>query len=151
MTKYLDKVYLVSDGGCRGNPGQGAIGFIILDEKQRILYRKAERIGHCTNNQAEFKALIEGLEHAARFTKGAVHCFLDSELVVKQVKQEWKVKDVKLEKLLYQVLDKESAFKKVTYKHIPRTHRAIRAVDKIVNQALDKITKKMIHIHFESA
>ena len=143
MTKYLDKVYLVSDGGCRGNPGQGAIGFIILDEKQRILVRKAKHIGYCTNNQAEYKALIEGLEHAARFTKGAVHCFLDSELVVNQVKQEWKVRNIKLEKLLYQVLDNELVFKKVTYKHIPRTHRAIRTVDKIVNQVLDgNCTKK---------
>jgi len=135
MTKYFDKVYLITDGGCRGNPGQGAIGLIILDEKHQILDRTAKLIGYCTSNQAEYKALIEGLGHAARFTRGTVHCFLDSELVVKQVKQEWKVKDVKLEMLLYQVLDKESVFRKVIYKHIPRTHRAIRAVDKIVNQA----------------
>ena len=137
MTKYFDKVNLVSDGGCRGNPGQGAIGFIILDEKNRVLARVGKCIGYTTNNQAEYMALIEGLEHVASFTKGTVHCYLDSELVIKQVKQEWKIKDEKLEKLLYRVWDKESSFKKVTYMHLPRTHRAIRAVDKIVNKALD--------------
>ena len=136
MTKYFDKVNLVSDGGCRGNPGQGAIGFMIFDERNRILARGGKRIGYTTNNRAEYLALIEGLGHAAKYTKGTVHCFLDSELVVKQVKQEWKIKDDELEKLFYQVLDKESAFKKVTYTHLPRTHRAIKAVDKIVSQAL---------------
>jgi ribonuclease HI len=137
MTKYFEKLYLVSDGGCRGNPGQGAIGFIILDERNRVLARVGKRIGYTTNNRAEYSALIEGFGRAAKYTKGTVHCFLDSELVVKQVKQEWRIKDGELEKLFYQVLDNESAFKKVTYTHVPRTHRAIREVDKIVDQALD--------------
>ncbi len=115
MTKYFDKVNLVSDGGCRGNPGQGAIGFMILDERNRVLTRGGKQMGYTTNNQAEYTALIEGLGHAAKYTKGTVHCYLDSELVVKQVRQEWKIKNDKLEKLLYKVWDKESAFKKVTY------------------------------------
>ena len=136
MTKYFDKVYLVSDGGCRGNPSQGAIGFIIFDEKNRVLARIGKRIGYTTSNRAEYLALIEGLGHAAKYTKGTVHCFLDSELVVKQVTQEWKIRDDKLGKLLYKVWDNESSFKKVTYTHLPRTHRAIRAVDKIVDQDL---------------
>ena len=129
----INEVKVVTDGGCRGNPGEGAIGFIILDERNRVLARVGKRIGYTTNNRAEYLALIEGLGHAAKYTKETVHCFLDSELVLKQVKQEWKIKDDELEKLFYQVLDKESAFKKVTYTHLPRTHRAIRAVDKIVN------------------
>ena len=133
----INEVKLVTDGGCRGNPGQGAIGFIILDEKNRVLARFGKRIGYTTSNRAEYLALIEGLGNAAKYTKGTVHCFLDSELVVKQVKQEWKIRDDKLGKLLYKVWDKESAFKKVTYTYLPRTHRAIRTVDKIVDQAFD--------------
>ncbi len=132
----ISEVKLVTDGGCRGNPGQGAVGFIIFDENKRVLARVGKRIGYTTSNRAEYSALIEGLGHAAKYTKGIVHCFLDSELVVKQVKQEWRIKDDELEKLFYQVLDNESAFKKVTYTHLSRTHLAIRAVDKIVNQAL---------------
>ena len=54
MTKYIDKVYLISDGGCRGNPGQGAIGFIIRDEKDRVIAKGGECIGYTTNNRAEY-------------------------------------------------------------------------------------------------
>lgn len=81
-------------------------------------------------------ALIEGLNYAPKYTRGSVHCFLDSELVIRQVRQEWKVKNGELEKLFHQVLDKENAFKEVIYTHLQRTHPAIGALDKIVNQTL---------------
>jgi len=139
MEKYFDKVKLITDGGCRGNPGEGAIGFIILDEKNRILTKVGKCIGYTTNNQAEYLALIEGLDYASKFTRGTVYCFLDSELVVNQVTEAWKIKDDELRKLFHKVLDKESAFKKVIYKHVRRTHQMIKEVDKIVNQSLDGI------------
>jgi ribonuclease HI len=109
------EVKLVTDGGCRGNPGLGAIGFILFDLKNRVIAKGGKRIGYTTNNKAEYLALIEGLENTARYTKGIVHCYLDSELVVKQVKGEWKIKDEDLKKLFFKVLDKVSMFKEVNY------------------------------------
>lgn len=131
------EVKLVTDRGCRGNPGLGAIAFILVDMRNRIIAKGGKRIGYTTNNKAEYLALIEGLENTAKYTRGIVHCFLDSELVVKQVKVEWKIKDEDLRKLFFKVLDKESMFKEVNYVHLRRTHRAILLVDEIVNQTLD--------------
>ena len=84
MPGYIDNVKLYTDGGCRGNPGPGAIAFRILDENNNELERGSECIGHTTNNRAEYHALIKGLECAAKHTRGIVRCYLDSELVIKQ-------------------------------------------------------------------
>ena len=73
-----DKVKLCTDGGCRGNPGPGDIGYIILDENNNELESHAECVGETTNNRAEYLALIKGFDCAARHTRGTVYCFLDS-------------------------------------------------------------------------
>jgi len=135
----IREVKLVTDGGCRGNPGIGAIGFILFNLNDQVIAKGGKHIGQTMNNKAEYLALIEGLEKAAMYTKGIVHCFLDSELVVRQVKEEWKIKDEELRKLFYKVLDKESMFEEVSYTHLKRTHRDIQLVDRIVNQTLDGI------------
>lgn len=135
------EVKLVTDGGCRGNPGLGAIAFILVDMRNQIIAKEGKLIGYTTNNQAEYLALIEGLENAAKYTRGIVHCFLDSELVIKQVQEEWKIKDEKLRKLFYEVPDRESVFKEVNYIHLKRTHRVIQLVDKIINKTLDGIDR----------
>ena len=142
MTKHYEEVKLITDGGCRGNPGLGAIAIIILDGNNNVLFRFGKLIGQTTNNKAEYTALIEGLARAADFTSSTVNCFLDSQLVVKQVKDEWKIKDEYIKGLYFKVLDKESAFDKVTYAHLRRTHPDIDAVDKIVNETLDEAKKK---------
>lgn len=139
----LNEIKLVTDGGCRGNPGPGAIAFILFDMSGREIARGSRVVGDTTNNQAEYTALIEGLACAEEYSSGTVHCFLDSQLVVNQVKDEWKIKDDELKGLYFKVLDKESAFDKVNFTHLRRTHPAIAAVDKIVNEALDEVgTKK---------
>ena len=68
-----DRIKLFTDGGCRGNPGPGAIGFIITDENNNVLDEFAECIGEATNNRAEYSALIRGLDCAARHTRGTVY------------------------------------------------------------------------------
>ena len=81
----IETVKLYSDGACEGNPGQGAIGCLVLDENNQELDSYSECVGYTTNNRAEYLALIKGLECAARHTRNTVHCYLDSELVVKQL------------------------------------------------------------------
>lgn len=137
MTKQYEEVKLVTDGGCRGNPGPGAIAFILMDGDNKVLFRFGKLIGQTTNNKAEYTALIEGLACAAAYTNGEVRCYSDSLLVVKQVQDEWKIKDEELKRLYLKVLDKESAFENVTYTHLRRTHPDIEAADKIVNDTLD--------------
>ncbi len=137
MTKHNEEIKLVTDGGCRGNPGLGAIAFIIMNCDNKVLFRFGKLIGQTTNNKAEYTALIEGLACAAAYTNGVVCCYSDSLLVVKQVQDEWKIKDEELKRLYLKVLDKESAFEKVTYTHLRRTHPDIEAADKIVNETLD--------------
>lgn len=142
MPKHNEEVKLVTDGGCRGNPGPGAIAFIIMDSDNKELFRFGKLIGQTTNNKAEYTALIEGLASTKAHTNGVVHCYSDSLLVVKQVQDEWKIKDEKLKHLCLKVLDNESAFAKVTYTHLRRTHPDIEAVDRIVNETLDGAEKQ---------
>ena len=137
MPNYIDKVKLYTDGGCRGNPGPGAIAFRILDENNSELESYCECIGETTNNRAEYHALIKGLECSAKHTRGIVNCFLDSELVIKQVTGLFRLKNDVLRTLFYNVKQKESPFEKVTYQHLKRTNPLIKKVDTLVDKALE--------------
>ena len=133
-----DIIKLFTDGGSRGNPGPGAIGILILDERDTELDSFKECIGHTTNNRAEYKALIKGLDLAAKHTRDNVNCYLDSELVVKQMTGLWRLKDDELRVLYHKAKDKERSFRQVTYTHVRRTDINIMKADKLVNQALDE-------------
>ena len=133
MTKILK---LFTDGGARGNPGPAAIGIVIKDNKDKILKKHAEYIGEATNNQAEYKALIKGLELVKELKPAEVHCYLDSELLVKQMKQEYRVKDKDLQPLFIKVWNLAINLGRVKYHHIPRTLN--KEADKLLNQVLDK-------------
>jgi len=137
-SNLLDEVVLVTDGGCKGNPGPGAVGFIIYDRKGKEIIRGIERIGGTTNNEAEYRALILGLEYASKYTKQRVICVLDSELVVKQANGEYQVRDYQMIILYDELKKKEKLFKKVEYKRIAREHRLIIRVDAMVKDAFGK-------------
>ena len=129
-------LHLFSDGGSRGNPGEAAIGVILEDPARgETLQELSECIGIETNNVAEYRALIEGLKIAQRFQPNRLICHLDSELVVKQLNGEYRVKMPTLEPLFDEVRELSMAFPDVVFKHIPRSdnHRA----DALVNKALD--------------
>lgn len=131
-------IYTNSDGGARGNPGPGAIGVIVRDE-DKILIRYSEKIGDLvTNNMAEYEGLIKALELASEITDKEVTCILDSELIVKQLLGEYKVRNSRLLKLFLKVQKLQERFEKITYKHISRydTYQVI--VDELLNQELDK-------------
>lgn len=123
-----------TDGGARGNPGPAGVGVVVRDG-DAILEEFSAYIGTATNNQAEYAALLAGLGRAQKYTDLDVECLLDSELVVRQLKGEYKIKSPKLRKLAHQTHGHARAFRKVTYRHVPRAENA--HADRLVNQALD--------------
>lgn len=138
MIKTVNKIILNTDGGARGNPGPGAIGIVIQDSKRNILETYKRKIGKATNNEAEYKALIKGLELALNHTNNHVICYLDSELVQKQAIGEYQVKAVNIKKIYNQLKWTEGQFKKVEYKHVKRDDKYQKRADKLVNEALGK-------------
>lgn len=136
--KY-EKLKLYTDGGARGNPGPAGIGAVILGEKGDVVAEISEYIGEATNNQAEYKALIAGLTKAKELGARELEVFLDSELVVKQLNREYRVKDKDLAPLFLSVYNISLGFKKIVFKHIRREKNEL--ADKLVNQVLDKAGK----------
>jgi ribonuclease HI len=132
------KVLIYSDGGSRGNPGPGAIGILLFDESGSEILTHSETIGTATNNTAEYNAMIKGLDFAHKLSAKEVHCFSDSELVVRQATGKYKVKNKKLIELYRKLKEKEMLFKKVVYRHVPRENEHITKADELVNQALDE-------------
>ncbi|MFQ6013207.1 MAG: ribonuclease HI family protein [Thermoplasmata archaeon] len=134
----LPRVLLYTDGGARRNPGPAAIGIVICDAFGNVLLEHRESIGRATNNEAEYRALIRGLDLAARHTRGRVTAFSDSHLLVSQLNGEFKIKEPRLVKLAAKVRQKTAPFQEVTFEHVPRSHRMIRRADDLVNRALDE-------------
>jgi ribonuclease HI len=131
------KLKIYSDGGARGNPGPAAIGVLICDEKGNELQDHKETIGDTTNNVAEYTAVIVGLEMAKKLGAQEIEYFADSELVVKQISGQYRVKTPHILTLYQKVKLQMAQFKKVTFTHVPREHERLRYVDKLVNEALD--------------
>jgi len=136
-SRFTSAVKLVCDGGCRGNPGPGAIAGFILDNSNNELHRYSSCIGQTTNNRAEYHSLIKGLDACAKFTRGEVTCFLDSEVVVKQMIGEFRLRSNELRALFHETKQLESAFRKVVYQHVKRTHPLMKKADRMVNEAFE--------------
>ncbi len=132
------KYTLYSDGGARGNPGPAGIGAVLFEDGKKIV-EISEYIGKTTNNQAEYRALLGGLERAQKLGIEEIHCFLDSKLVVEQMNRKWRVKDRELAKIFLEVWNFQKHFKKIMFSHIPREKNHL--ADLLVNKALDKAIK----------
>ena len=129
-------LHLFTDGGSRGNPGQAAIGCLLIDPSEdKILSKHSECIGVETNNIAEYKALIAGIKMAQSYHPNTLICHMDSELVVKQLTGEYRVKMPTFQPLIHEILQLKSQFPALEFRHIPRS-KNMRA-DALVNQALD--------------
>ena len=128
---------LFTDGGSRGNPGPGAIAAVIKDLENQIVHDEGKFIGTCTNNEAEYKALIMGLENASTLKITELACFLDSELVVKQLNGAYKVRHENIIPLFQQVVSLKKNFKSITFTHVARAQN--KDADKLVNQVLDSV------------
>lgn len=132
---------MYTDGASRGNPGPAAAAVKIVDENGGVLKRVSKVLGKRTNNEAEYEALIMALSVAGDFTKGHVHCFLDSELVVKQLDGKYRVRNSRLRDLWLRVHSLQERFQQVTFSHISREDKNIREVDKQANRVLDKMLR----------
>ncbi len=114
-----EHLVIFTDGASRGNPGAAAIGAIIKDEEDRAVAVISQRIGRATNNQAEYRAIITALDKALRLGARRVTLNSDSELAVKQIKGEYRVKEAGLKPLYQRVKALQSRFSAFTIKYIP--------------------------------
>lgn len=133
------KVFIHTDGGARGNPGPAASGIVIKNEQGEILAHFGEYLGETTNNVAEYSAVIFGLRKAKELGATDVAIISDSKLVIEQLKRNWKVKDVKLQKLFIECWNLLQPFKTKTFLHVLRDKN--KEADKEVNIVLDARSK----------
>ena len=131
----LKKAVIFADGASRGNPGPAAIGAVIKDEQGRLVASISRRIGKATNNQAEYRAIIAALEEATKLGANQVEIHSDSELVVRQINGEYRVKKATLKPLYQQVKQLQGQLKGFTITHILRQQNI--EADKLANKALD--------------
>ena len=129
------KAKLYTDGGSRGNPGPAAYGYVLEAEDGTVLAAHGERIGVATNNVAEYSALIAGLEKALELAVPEVEVISDSELLVKQMQGEYRVKNEALQKLFAEASRLAGRLGKVSYRAVRREHNEL--ADSLVNEALD--------------
>jgi ribonuclease HI len=130
------KVKLFSDGACRGNPGIGGAGAVITDDGGQVLWEGSQYLGQCTNNIAEYQALILGLKGALACGYKNLEIYLDSELLANQINGSYKVKNEKLKILMQEVRSLLSSFRSSQVKHVLRCHNAL--ADKLANLAIDE-------------
>lgn len=135
------KLIIYSDGGARGNPGPAGIGVVIIDDDSgETVETHSEFVGEKTNNQAEYLALILGLQRAGDLGAAEVTCVLDSELAVKQMKGEYRVKNGNIKPLFADAKELVKRIEKVNFLAVRRAENKV--ADKLVNQALDEEAKK---------
>ena len=131
--KYL-KIYF--DGGSRGNPGPSAVGAVIFDDRGNKLEEMSAYIGKYTNNIAEYMALDKVLDLAEKYNIKKIMLFTDSELLSKQIKKIWKIKDENILKVYLKVSEKLARYDLVDLRLIPREQN--KEADRLVNKALNK-------------
>ncbi len=128
---------IYTDGGARGNPGPAGIGVVVYNQDQEMIMQHKEYIGEATNNIAEYTAVLRALELVKDLQPHSIHFFLDSELVVKQLNKEYKVKNKDLGKIFIRIWNLQQQFTAVSFEHIPRAQNKL--ADALVNQALDEV------------
>ncbi|MFH1874768.1 MAG: ribonuclease HI family protein [Pseudomonadota bacterium] len=132
----MNKIIIYCDGAARGNPGPAAAGAILLDEKKQVVAEISKYLGETTNNQAEYQALGLALEEAKKQKASNVIIFADSELMVKQIKGEYRVKNHGLKPLFQTLITQLRSFESFSINHIPREKN--KQADALANRALDE-------------
>jgi ribonuclease HI len=130
------KATLYTDGGSRGNPGPAAYGFVLETDDGTVLDARGEAIGVATNNVAEYRALVAGLERAVEAGVRELEVVSDSELLVKQMRGEYKVKNRALQELFLEASRLARGLHRVTYRAVRRESNEL--ADSLVNEALDR-------------
>ena len=132
------KARLSTDGGARGNPGPAAYGYVLEADDGHVLAAHGEAIGRATNNVAEYRGLVAGMAKAAELGIRELEVVSDSELLVKQMLGDYRVKNESLRELWEEANDLERRFAKVRYTAVRRAHNEL--ADRLVNEALDAVT-----------
>ena len=138
--KTEKQIKLYADGGSRGNPGPSASGYVLMDMDDTIIFKSGVYLGITTNNQAEYQALKYGLEEAEKLGAREVDVYLDSLLVINQMKGIFKVKNRDLWPIYEAIKEIVSRFKKVRFTHVPRELNKL--ADAEVNEVLDAELQK---------
>jgi ribonuclease HI len=133
------KLTVFSDGASRGNPGEAGCGFVILNENGDALFEGALYLGTATNNVAEYTAVLEAAKKALCYEPDSISFFLDSELIVKQMSGEYKVKNENLKEIRNRLIETLNGLS-VSFSHVPREQNKV--ADKLANLAIDKKLNK---------
>ena len=136
MTPEAPRLVVNVDGGARGNPGPAAVAAVVATPDGEVVQSRGESIGRATNNVAEYRALLLGIELARSLGAREVDLVGDSELIVKQVKGEYRVKDQGLRPLHAEVRQALEGFERWSIRHVRREHNE--AADRLVNETLDE-------------
>ena len=132
-------LHLYTDGASRGNPGEAGAGITILDEQGHELIGTGEYLGRCTNNEAEYRALLLGLARCQAFGRGRIKVHLDSELIVKQILGTYRVKHPNLIPLFRETMQRLSDFASFSITHVRREKNS--RADQLANEAIDNREK----------
>ncbi|MFH1979109.1 MAG: ribonuclease HI family protein [Patescibacteria group bacterium] len=141
-----EKIIIYTDGGSRGNPGPAGVGVVFKNDKNQVIKKYSKDIGEGTNNEAEYEAVILALQKAKQvFGKEKVKDFniefrMDSELIARQLKGEYKIKEEKLFPLFIKIWNLRMEFGKITFTEIPREQN--KEADALANEAMDKKEQK---------
>jgi len=130
---------LFTDGACRGNPGNGGAGAVLVGRDGKVVGTAKRFLGHCTNNIAEYRALILGLETVLERGAATISIYLDSELLVRQIQGIYRVKNPDLKPLMVEIRDLLDRFDAWKIKHVPRSENAL--ADGLANEAIDEALK----------
>jgi len=131
-----EAVSLYTDGACRGNPGNGGAGAVLFDKDGCVITTAKKFLGVCTNNEAEYGALILGLKETVKAKHKNIRIFLDSELLVRQINGIYRVKNSRLKELMKDVRKQLSMFDKYAVEHVPRSRNKV--ADMLANEAIDE-------------
>ncbi len=132
----MKTLHLYTDGGARNNPGPAGTGIVIKTENGEILCKKGFYIGKKTNNEAEYIAVIQGIQEIKKFDPEKVSCHVDSQLVANQLNGIYKIKQTNLQELAIKVFTEARKLKRVEFKYLPRNKN--KEADKEVNKAIDE-------------
>ncbi len=141
----MQKLILYTDGGARGNPGSAGVGIVIADESGKVLKEDYQAIGTATNNEAEYRAVILGLETLKKkfgkekLTSAEIEVRLDSELVTEQLSGHYQINEKTLQLLFMTIWNlRVTIFHKIRFTHIPRAQNA--HADRLANKAMDEVS-----------
>lgn len=135
-----DKLIIYCDGGSRGNPGPAGLGVVIYDEDKNILFEISEFLGIATNNQAEYKGVLQAIKKAKELKAKELTFYLDSELIVKQMKGQYRVKNRGLIPIYMEIRKYILEFQKVEFNHVRREYN--KEADALANIAMDEHSPK---------